>query len=644
MAKISTILDEIDNGSIALPVFQRGYVWSRKQVSELFASLYRGHPIGSLLIWKTSSAEAEIRGDLPAPSTPLQLLLDGQQRMTSLYGVMRGKEPAFFDGNANAFSGLRFNLEEESFEFYQPVKMRDDPLWIDVSELYQNGTQGVQTILSNLSNGGQNSTKFMGRLLDLLAVSDKELHIELVTGEDKTVETVVDIFNQVNSGGTKLTSGDLALANICANWPEARDIIKLMITTWREQGFKFTHEWLLHVVNAIVKGEAKFSHLHDLDSKTIEEGLHKAETYANKTLNIISGRLGLDHDRVLFAKPAISTIASFYNLYGLNLTHVQRDKLLFWYAHAGMWGRYSGASDATLGQDLTIIQKSNSIDEYIDSLIEEMEHSRGSIRVTEQDFLGSKVSTRFYAVLYMLTRMGKALDLVEGIPLTMHHLGKMAQLEKHHIFPKALLKKFKFDNNDINAIANYCFLTKESNLKIKDRNPAEYLEECELAHPGVLESQWIPTEPELWKITNYFDFLETRRQFLASATNDLLDGLRVSSSEVNGIDYESNAVYQRSVSIATDEEETLLFEINEWVTSQGIQAGIMGYELVDPSDESVICVFDLAWPEGLQAELSEPIALLIDEDIEVLEAAGKNGYRFYTKTEDFKEYVNRILN
>lgn len=644
MAKISTILDEIDNGSIALPVFQRSYVWSRKQVSELFASLYRGHPIGSLLIWKTSSAEAEIRGDLPAPSTPLQLLLDGQQRMTSLYGVMRGQEPAFFDGNANAFSGLRFNMEEESFEFYQPVKMRDDPLWIDVSELYQNGTQGVQTILNNLSNGGQDSTKFMGRLLDLLAVSDKELHVELVTGEDKTVETVVDIFNQVNSGGTKLTSGDLALAKICANWPEARDIIKLMITTWREQGFNFTHEWLLHVVNAIVKGEAKFSHLHDLDSMTIEKGLHKAETYANKTLNIISSRLGLDHDRVLFAKPAISTIASFYNLYGLNLTHDQRDKLLFWYAHAGMWGRYSGASDATLGQDLTIIQKSNSIDECIDALIEEMERSRGSIRVTEQDFLGSKVSARFYAVLYMLTRMGKALDLVEGIPLTMHHLGKMAQLEKHHIFPKALLKKFKFDNNDINAIANYCFLTKESNLKIKDRDPAEYLEECELAHPGVLESQWIPTEPELWEIENYFDFLETRRQLLASATNDLLDGLKADSSEMYATDYETNSVYQRSVSIATDEEEVLLFEINEWVTSQGIQAGIIGYELVDPSDGSVICVFDLAWPEGLQAELSEPIALLIDEDIEVLEAAGKNGYRFYTKTEDFKEYVNKILN
>ena len=640
MEPISVILDRIDTRSILLPVFQRGYVWSGEQVRNLFYSLYHEHPIGSLLIWETSSPSVTVKGGSPPSVTPVQLLLDGQQRMTSLFGVIKGRKPAFFDGNSKAFENLYFNVEEEEFRFHQPKIMNSDHKWINLSKLYIEGSSWVIELLKDAEQFG----KYMSRINKLENITKKQMHIDKITGEDRTIDEVVEIFRQVNSSGTKLTQGDLALAKICANWPEARDAIKLMITRWKNQGFNFTHEWLLHIVNAIVKGEAKFSHLHNLDSKAIEEGLHKAETYANKTLNIISGRLGLDHDRVLFAKPAISTIASLYNLHGLNLTQVQRDKLLYWYAHAGMWGRYSGASDATLGQDLTIIQKSNSIDESIDSLIEEMKRSRGSIRVSEQDFLGSKVSARFYAVLYMLTRMGKALDLVEGIPLTMHHLGKMAQLEKHHIFPRALLKKYKFDNNEINAIANYCFLTKESNLKIRDRDPAEYLEECELAHPGVLESQWIPTEPELWKIENYFDFLETRRQFLASATNDLLDGLKADSSEIYLTDYEISSVDQRSVSIATDEEESLLFEINEWVTSQGIQAGIIGYELVDPLDGSVICVFDLAWPEGLQSEFSDPIALLIDEDIEVLEAAGKNGYRFYTKTEDFKEYVHKILN
>ena len=109
--KISTILDHIDSGHMALPEFQRGYVWNRDQVRGLFDSLYRRHPVGGLLVWATESKTATHRGDGPLAAGVVKLLLDGQQRMTSLYGVVRGKPPKFFDGNAQAFTGLRFHLE-----------------------------------------------------------------------------------------------------------------------------------------------------------------------------------------------------------------------------------------------------------------------------------------------------------------------------------------------------------------------------------------------------------------------------------------------------------------------------------------------------------------------------------------------------
>jgi Protein of unknown function DUF262 len=117
--KISTILDHIDSGHMALPEFQRGYVWNRDQVRGLFDSLYRRHPVGGLLVWATESKTASHRGDAPVAAGIVKLLLDGQQRMTSLYGVVRGKAPEFFDGNALALSGLRFHLESETFSFYQ---------------------------------------------------------------------------------------------------------------------------------------------------------------------------------------------------------------------------------------------------------------------------------------------------------------------------------------------------------------------------------------------------------------------------------------------------------------------------------------------------------------------------------------------
>ena len=125
--KIDTILDQIDLGSIALPEFQRGYVWNREQVRGLMDSLYRRHPVGSLLVWVTKTEGTNFRGDGTVTPGSVKLLLDGQQRITSLYGIIRARPPQFFDGNAQTFTGLYFNLEDESFEFYAPVRMKNNP-------------------------------------------------------------------------------------------------------------------------------------------------------------------------------------------------------------------------------------------------------------------------------------------------------------------------------------------------------------------------------------------------------------------------------------------------------------------------------------------------------------------------------------
>ena len=220
--KIGVILDQIDLGSIALPEFQRGYVWNRDQVRGLMQSLYLGHPVGSLLVWVTPTQAANTRGGQELPPGFVQLLLDGQQRVTSLYGLVRGKAPAFFEGNERAFTDLRFHLDDEVFSFYQPLRMRDDPLWVDVTELLQQGAGVVVQQFVTDPAYADRVGEFLDRLNRIDRIKETDLHIEEVTGEDKTIDVVVDIFNRVNSGGTKLSKGDLALAKVCAQWPEAR--------------------------------------------------------------------------------------------------------------------------------------------------------------------------------------------------------------------------------------------------------------------------------------------------------------------------------------------------------------------------------------------------------------------------------------
>ena len=168
--------------------------------------------VGGLLVWVTESKTAKHRGDGTLATGVVKLLLDGQQRMTTLYGVVRGAPPKFFDGNALAFTGLMFHLETQTFAFYQQLKMDDDPLWIDVSLLMKGGNAGLGRLVKKFTQTPALLEKigdYSARLSSLLGIVDIPLHLEEVTGTDKTLDVVVDIFNQVNSGGTKLSKGDL---------------------------------------------------------------------------------------------------------------------------------------------------------------------------------------------------------------------------------------------------------------------------------------------------------------------------------------------------------------------------------------------------------------------------------------------------
>src|SRR5690606_41903056 len=95
-------------------------------------SLYRRYPVGSLLVWVTRSETAPVRGEENPRPGLVELILDGQQRMTTLYGIIRGRPPRFFDGNPSTFTGLYFNLDDEAFAFYSPSKLAGNPSWNNV--------------------------------------------------------------------------------------------------------------------------------------------------------------------------------------------------------------------------------------------------------------------------------------------------------------------------------------------------------------------------------------------------------------------------------------------------------------------------------------------------------------------------------
>ena len=643
--KISTILDHIDSGHIALPEFQRGYVWNRDQVKGLFDSLYKRHPVGGLLVWVTESQSAVYRGDGNLASGVVKLLLDGQQRITSLYGVVRGKAPKFFDGNKQAFTGLYFHLGDEAFSFYMAMKMQDDPLWIDVTELMKRGNSGLSEFIKKLSQIPELAPQigvYVARMSQLLSITDTDLHVEEVTGADKSIDIVVDIFNRVNSGGTKLSKGDLALAKICAEWPEARDTMKAKLKEWGKSGYNFNLDWLLRSVNTVLTGEAKFQYLHNKSVEEISNALMRANKNIETCLNLIAGRLGLDHDQVLFGRYAIPVMVHYIDRFNGSMDERDRDRLLFWFVQAGMWGRYSGSTESYIDKDLSAFEGEG---DKLDRLIDQLRLWHGGLKVEPGHFTGWSLGARFYPVLYMLTRMGEARDWGTGLPLKASLLGRLNRLEVHHIFPKAQLYKLNYHRAEVNAVSNFCFLTKDTNLNISDRLPVEYFPKVEEKHPGALASQWIPSDPELWKIENYRDFLEARKILLAEETNKRLQDLLHGDKSWLEETVARPAVRTINVGIEDEIEEKELNEINKWVEELGLHHGILSYELADSENGEQLAIFDLAWPEGLQEGLSQPVTILINERQEVLSLASSAGFRCFTSVDEFKQYVLReILN
>jgi hypothetical protein len=631
VAQLSTILNQIDAGTVLLPEFQRGYVWNRDQVRGLMRSLYRGYPVGGLLLWETAPEASSVRGDLVGGGVRL-LLLDGQQRITSLYGVIRGHAPDFFEGDAAAFTGLYFNVEDETFEFYGPTKMRDDERWINVTALF---IEGLGPYIAKFASEPAKLEIYLERLNRLRQLLERNFHEEKITGRDKTVDVVVDIFNRVNSGGTELSKGDLALAKLCAQWPDARQVMREHLRRWKEAGYDFSLDWLLRNVTAVATGRSVFTSLDPVSAHDFSDALDRAARYVGNFLDAASGRLGLDHDRVLMGRGAIPVVSRLLHLTGGRFTDArQRDQTLFWYVHSGLWGRFASSTETVLAQDYEVLERTG-----IEGLIGSLERWRGGLDIRPHDFEGSTRGSRFYPLLYMLTRVKGARDLGSGLPLRAEMLGHLTSLQVHHIFPKALLYRTGFERADVNAIANFCFLTQEANLAIGKRAPEDYFTEAEAKHPGVLASQWIPDDPALWRVERYWDFLAARRELLADAAHSFLTELR------DGTVPASTATdLQRMQVVVDDTDDVRAAQVKalvEELVRLGCADPALDSEIADPATGRQLAVAEAFWSEGLQTGQGRPVILELDPESADLPRMEELGYEVFTSVDALRGYVLR---
>lgn len=530
--KISDILHSIDNGEYKIPEFQRGYVWNSNQVKGFFRSLYLGYPSGSFLIWKTKDP-SKIRGSLTETnSTFHQLILDGQQRLTTIYTIFRGETPDWYEG-VSLRTDLYFNLETEEFEYFMQKKMSNNPEWINVSDFLSKG--GVSTFITEIQSLEEEKKNYYLSKIVVLnklgSIQDYGYYIKEITITE--LDRVVEIFNLVNKTGTTLNESDLALAIITSNWPEAKDRFRDASSEFTTHNYDFSFRNYTRFLNIFCNERGKYSdEISSINPDQFEQAWKEIKKILSYLINILRDKAFIDSSDS-FSSLYVFYVMSYYlkKNGGQFKSEEEANKAIYWMFTALLWGRFSGSSESYLEKDMNAIKEHNSID----ALIEEMHLFRGiNLYLRPEDITMQGVRSRIYNLFYCAVRAQNAKDWTNPVlSLYSKSIGYNNKLQRHHIFPKAFLyKKYNSGNSIqkalVNEIANIAFITQQSNMDILDGDPLEYLPKIDAEQ---LRKQFVPTDSSLYTVDNYELFLEKRRKKLTDGINSFLKSFYADSAK-----------------------------------------------------------------------------------------------------------------
>jgi len=564
---ITELLNQVRRGEILLPEFQRGYVWNSDQARGLVQSLYRKHPTGHLLIWKTYKP-SPVRGGSASGNGHSLLLLDGQQRLTSLYVLFEGQAPPFYEGEA-LHPNLYFNVQTEEFHFWQKMLMEKNPAWISVHDFLREGLDGILEQLERLPEDKREIyQKNLPRLSRLNRIRDYTYTVDQLSGDDYTLDEVVDIFNRVNKAGTPLTKADLALAHICSIWPEAREELRQFSRAMGEHGFPVDMNFLVRCIAAVAAGSVLLEGaFFRVEAVSLQSAWKLARSAFEHLVNVLRHEAFIDSlDDLPTVYVLVPMVAYLAQREGVFPSSGIMRRFIRWMYLAGLWSRYSGATETKLQQDVAMV--SGRDQDPTHELEAAILRERGRLALEASDLAGATIQTAYAKFSYVLARANEARDWFSGIRLYDKAVGRSNGLESHHIFPKVVLASSGYraseDRKVINELANRAYLTQRANQKIQGTSPKEYLPEVEANQPGALRAQCVPMDRALWDPDRFLDFISARRQLLAQQMNEFIATWLPEDSPG---EVDEAWVRQR---IAAGESETLEFKSSlRWDRNEG---------------------------------------------------------------------------
>ena len=544
--KIRQIIDKIDENQLFVPAFQREYVWKRKDAKNLMDSLIKDYPTGTLLTWETNHPP-ELKGPYKYEPTKgaVKIILDGQQRITTLYMLMTGNIPPYYTEHdiENDIRSLYVNIETLELEYYKVKLMETNPLWVKLIDIFTNiiRERDITDALEKKNNGErikrEVETTISDNFHDIKIINDRDF-VEQVIPVKATVKEAIDIFYIVNASGVSLTDAELALAQISGYWADAREKFKEKLIKLESNGWVFKLDFIIYALLAVIhKMGSKMEKLHTEDNK---ERLLEAWGVLDKTVldyvcNLLQSQAYVDHtDEINSVYALIPIIAYVYNKPNHKLNDEEIKKVVKWFYYSQIRFRYISQLPQKLDKDIGIVND-NPIP--FDALLALIEEER-PLEIKTSEFIGRDVRHPLFSLMKWYFKSKGAICLGTGLKLR-KNMGKKYSLEKDHIFAYALLRDSGiYDMNNqfhyalAQEITNRAILTLTENRTKLDKDPAVYLKTAKNQFPKALKLQCIPEDEDLWRIEKYEAFLEKRREILATDLNKFLNSITVTEQDI----------------------------------------------------------------------------------------------------------------
>ena len=566
--KLKHLIMDVESGKLGLPELQRGYVWKPVKVRNLLDSMLKGYPIGYLMLWESSDSpdkSSQIGVENKAYASAKSLVIDGQQRLTSLYAVMRGKEIIDEKFNTKPII-ISFNPLSRELRVGDNGTKRGAEWIYDISEVFLNESrsfayisEAVQSIAESREKAGgilnDNEKQLIQQnIIDLLSLGDFSIPTLEING-DADEEDVADIFVRVNSGGTPLGEDDFILTLISVYWQEGRqkieDFCRSAKTPKEGTAYNFlfqpspTHIVRIAMTFGFKRARLRYAYMmlrgRDFDKGVYSnelrtEQFNKLKTVLDKVLDIQVWKefLKCIDAAGFISKALISSENAMVYAYVMYLigkfdysmdTSSLRKLIVKWFFMTGVTGYYTGSPESDVESDLADmrnIKTSNAFTELLEDKITAI-FTGDYFDITLPSNLATSAPRSpawngYCAALNILNAKVLFSTLHTRELFNPVANAKKNALERHHLFPKAYLAKIGInDDRDRNQQANFAFIEWSDNIEILDTSPAEYMKE-QLEKITADEKDGVYADHALldgWEHMDYHDFLRERRVLMA---------------------------------------------------------------------------------------------------------------------------------